>query len=52
MKETNIIWDTENRNLLPTEIEIPDGMSNSDEIEKYISSTTGFCFEGYVLEDE
>lgn len=54
MKATNIIWDAdkETREMLPSEIDIPDGMTDDDEISDYISDFTGFCHKGYVLEDE
>lgn len=55
MKATNIKWDTdENEEVfesLPTEIEIPDGMTDEEEISDYISEKTGFYHTGYVLED-
>ena len=53
MKATNIKWDVDNeedRELLPTEIEIPEGMEE-DEIDDYISDVTGFCHYGYDLVD-
>lgn len=54
MKATNIIWDVdyeEDLENLPTEIEIPEGMTDEDEISDYISDETGFCHKGFVLED-
>lgn len=54
MKAIDIMWDVDNdeeRELLPTEIEIPDGMEDEDEICDYLSDVTGFCHEGYVLAD-
>lgn len=54
MKATNIEWDVdceEQLEDLPTEIEIPDGMTDEEEISDYISDVTGFCHCGYVLED-
>ncbi|MBO5435146.1 hypothetical protein J6A31_04920 [bacterium] len=51
MKATNIIWDTDGENInLPTEIDIPDGMTDEDEISDFLSDTTGFCHEGFTLE--
>lgn len=53
MKATNIIWDVdydEDADLLPTEIEIPEGMEDADEISDYLSDTTGYCHKAYVLE--
>lgn len=58
MKAVNIKWDTDDEDYesepdlnLPTEIEIPDGMTDEDEISDYISDMTGFCHYGYELED-
>lgn len=59
MKATDIIWDTDNPEDdpvlpppdLPTEIEIPDGMTDEDEISDYLSDVTGFCHKGFVLTD-
>lgn len=46
MKAVNIQWDTDgDQELLkelPTEIDIPDGMDDEDEISDYISDVTGF----------
>lgn len=55
MKAIDIIWDVdheEDRELLPTEIEIPSGMEDEDEISDYLSDATGFCHRGYKLVDE
>lgn len=54
MKATNIKWDVddlEDLEHLPTEIEIPDDMTDEEEISDYISDEIGFCHKGYVLED-
>ena len=52
MKITNILWDTDGDtdtlDSLPTEIEIPDNISE-DEISDYISDITGYCHMGYTL---
>ena len=52
MKVTNILWDTDvdtdTLDSLPTEIEIPDNISE-DEISDYISDITGYCHMGYTL---
>lgn len=50
----NIIWDVDDPEdliCLPTEIEIPEGMEDEDEISDYLSDTTGFCHKGFSLED-
>ncbi len=54
MKATNIQWDVDDPKdleLLPTEIDIPDGMDDEDEISDYISDVTGFCHKGFELEE-
>lgn len=52
MKAVDIEWDVdyeEDRELLPTEIEIPHGMKDEDEISDYLSDVTGYCHKGYAL---
>ncbi len=55
MKAVNIKWDTdgdkEALEMLPTEMEIPEGMTDEDEISDYLSDETGFCHFGYELVD-
>lgn len=55
MKATNIKWDTDGDmellKELQTEIDIPEGMTDKEEISDYISDETGFCHYGFVLED-
>ena len=54
MKAVKINWDVdreEDRELLPTEIEIPDGMEEEEEISDYITDVTGFCHNGFYLVD-
>lgn len=52
MRATNIIWDTDGEDaVLPTEIVIPDGITDEEEISDYISDVTGYCHEGFCLED-
>ena len=50
MKAVNIQWDTDrDQELLkelPTEIDIPDGMDDEDEISDYISDGTGIWMDG------
>lgn len=52
LKVTNILWDTDydDDGELPTEIDIPEGMTDEDEISDYLSEVTGYCHQGYVLE--
>lgn len=56
MKAINIIWDVDNEKdieNLPTEIKIPNGMTDEEEISDYLSDSTGFCHKGFELvEDE
>lgn len=50
MKAINIIWDIDGAEIeLPTEIDIPDGMTDEDEISDYLSDETGFCHYGFDL---
>ena len=50
-KAINIIWDTDGEDVdLPTEIELPPGMTDEDEISDYISDVTGFCHIGFDVE--
>lgn len=54
MKAIDIIWDVDyekDKDLLPTEIEIPDDIIDEDEISDYISDITGFCHYGFNLVD-
>jgi hypothetical protein len=51
MKAINIIWDCEGDNYLSTEIEIPEGMTDEEEISDYLSDVTGYCHKGFCLED-
>jgi hypothetical protein len=59
MKAINIEWDLSDDDYegdiddidLPTEIEIPDGMTDEDEISDFLSDETGFCHCGFDLED-
>lgn len=54
MVATDIIWDYENTDdlgiILPTEIEIPDGMTEEEEISNHLSDMTGFCHKGFKIE--
>lgn len=54
MKATNIQWDIDegDMNALPTEIEIPEGMTDEEEISDYLSDITGYCHKGFVLDNE
>lgn len=54
LKATNILWDTDydDDGELPTEIDIPEGMTDVDEISDYLSEVIGYCHQGYVLEEK
>lgn len=51
MKAINIKWDIDNENdvVLPTEIEIPNNITEEDDITDYLSDVTGYCHFGYDL---
>ena len=53
MKATNIDWDIDYNTdiFLPNEIEIPNGMTDEDDISDYISKRTGFLHYGFELVD-
>ena len=55
MKAINIEWDTDGDmellEDLPIEIEIPNDMTDEEEISDYISNETGFCHFGFELVD-
>ena len=55
-KATNIQWDTEDDEFskedklsLPTEIIIPEGMTDEEEISDYLSEKNGFCHFGFEI---
>lgn len=53
-KAVNIQWDIddpEDLELLPTKIDIPDEMTDIEEISDYITEQTGFCHKGFTVED-
>lgn len=55
MRAVNIKWDVDRDTdweYLPTEIEIPDGMDDKDEISDYLSDHTGFCHCGFDLVED
>lgn len=53
LRATNILWDVDydDNGELPTQIDIPEEMTDEDEITEYLSQVTGFCHEGYTLEE-
>ena len=55
MKAINIEWDIDYSEdldvlqILPDEMEIPNGMTDEEEISDYITNETGFCHKGFEL---
>lgn len=52
MKAVDIDWDVDSedeRDSLPSEIEIPKGMVEEEDISDYLSDVTGFCHKGFRL---
>ncbi len=53
MKAINIKWDFGQEDVdYPTEMEIPDGMTDEDEISDYITDVSGCCHKGFDLDTE
>ena len=56
-KAINIQWDIDEDDCecgavpLPLEIEIPNTMTDLEDIADYISDITGFCHKGFELEE-
>lgn len=56
-KAINIQWDIDEDDYecgaepLPLEIEIPNNMTDLEDIADYISDVTGFCHKGFELEE-
>jgi hypothetical protein len=52
MKAINIKWDTDGEDVaLPTEIGLPEGMTDEYEISDYLSSLTEFLLYGFELSE-
>lgn len=51
LKAINIQWDTDGITIedLPTELYVPENMTDEDEISDHLSDTTGFCHKGFDL---
>lgn len=52
MRAVNIKWEIDNEEdleFLPTEIELPFGMVDEEEISDYLSNETGFCHYSFDL---
>lgn len=52
MKAVNIEWDVdepEQLDDLPTSVDIPDQITDTEEISDYLSDLTGFCHNGFEL---
>lgn len=53
-KAIHIEWDVDapkELDYLPTEIEIPESLTDIDDISDYVSNETGFCHRGFDLVD-
>lgn len=55
MKAINIEWDIEDEEDieledLPTEVEIPKGVTDEDEISDWLSDEYGYCHYGFELD--
>lgn len=50
MRAINIEWEDYKEDL-PTEVELPNGMTDEYDIENYISDKYGYCFYAYELVD-
>lgn len=50
---TNIIWDYDDNDeaLFPTELVLPDDMTDVDDISNWLSDLTGYCTKGFTIED-
>lgn len=50
LRAINILWDTDGEELdLPNELDIPENMTDENEISDYLSDFTGFCHMGFDL---
>lgn len=52
VKAVNIQWDVDSksdRKFLPDEIEIPDDITDEEDISDYITNLTGFCHKGFQI---
>ena len=52
MRAVKIIWDVDDAEDLqnrPTEMDLPAGMTDPDEVSDYISDVTGFCHKGFSI---
>lgn len=50
MKAVNIEWDIDDNDvLLPAEVDIPEYITDEDEISDYLSDLTGYCHKGFEL---
>ena len=55
MKATHILWDVDEEkdlDLLPKEVDLPEGMTDEDEISDYLSELTGYCHRGFNYLDD
>ena len=61
LKAVDIKWDVtdydddeacEVLESLPTEMDVPEGMTDPDEISDWLSDETGFCHDGFRIIDQ
>ena len=52
LKAINIMWDVDydDNGYLPTEIIIPEGITDEDEISDYLSDEYEYCIKGFNTE--
>ena len=49
-----ILWDVDNEEDLkdlPIEIELPEGLTEEEDISDYLSEVTGFCHKGFRIKE-
>lgn len=54
MKATNIKWDIDENDdisYLPKELEIPNHITDIDDISDYLTWLCGYCHDGFILID-
>lgn len=51
LRATHILWDVDcdENGSLPTEIDVPERMTDEEEISDYLSESTGYCHQGFNL---
>lgn len=54
MRAVSINWDTDGERItgLPTEVDIPEEITDEDDVADYLSDTFGYCVFGFGIIDE